>query len=70
MMTDLSGPAADAVHEAGELATQAIGTIAGAVADPATGLSKIRALLASPRSLVTGVLLLAIYVAGRRRGTR
>jgi hypothetical protein len=69
-MTELSGRAADAVHEVGELATQAVGTIAGAVADPATGLSKIRALLSSPRSLVSGVLLLGVYFAGRRRGSR
>jgi hypothetical protein len=57
-------------HHAGELATEAVGTMAGAVAAPRTAAGKLRALLLTPRTLTVLGVLLAGLAAGRRRRAR
>jgi hypothetical protein len=64
-MTDLKQRAGKLANKAGEVATQAAGSVAGAVAAPRTAATKLRTALLSPVAIGGSALLVAAYLAGR-----
>lgn len=55
---------------AGDRVVSAIGSVAGAVADPKSGLKRLKSALSSPKPLAVGAGLAAAYALGWRRGHR
>jgi hypothetical protein len=69
-MTASTGHTTSLAQHVGELATEAIGNLAGSVAAPRTAATKLRGLLLAPRTLTGLGVLLAAFAVGRRRGKR
>jgi hypothetical protein len=59
-----------AIKSAGDTIASAIGSVAGAVADPKGGLKRLKSSMSSPKPLIIGAGLVAAYVLGWRCGHR
>ncbi|GGO06870.1 hypothetical protein GCM10011574_19860 [Microbispora bryophytorum] len=60
----------NAVKSAGDRLASAIGSVAGAVADPKGGAKQLKSALSSPKRLAVAAGLVAAYALGRRGGHR
>jgi hypothetical protein len=60
----------NAVKSAGDKLASAIGSVAGAVADPKGGVKQLKSAMASPKPLAVAAGLVAAYALGWRSGHR